>query len=32
VLVWGAKNSVLVEFERDGKRIVTSRNYLGTAK
>jgi hypothetical protein len=31
VLVWGAKNSVLVEFERDGKRVVTSRNYLATS-
>ena len=27
VLVWGRKNSVLVEFE-DGMKVVTSRNYV----
>lgn len=28
VLVRGSMNSALVEFERDAKRYVTSRNYL----
>jgi hypothetical protein len=28
VLVRGAMNSCLVEFERDGFRVVTSRNYV----